>query len=138
MRHDDPRVPEEQQVYARWLDWGTRASLAALVAAFAAYALGLVEPWVPVAELPALWTLPVERYLALTHSPAGWGWIALLGEADYLNFLGVAMLGLVTVACYLRLMPILLARRERLMAGFAFAQILVLLLAASGVLAGGH
>ncbi len=124
--------------YARWLDWGTRISLALLIAAFAAYLFGLLEPWVPLAGLPAAWTLPVDRYLAATESPAGWGWLELAAYGDYANLVGVALLGLVTVACYLRLLVTLLARGERVYAALVLAQVGVLLAAASGLLSGGH
>ena len=126
------------EIYARWLDWGTRIALAALVGAFLAYVTGALAPGVAVADLPRLWRLPVESYLAATAAPSGWGWVGLLGHGDYLNFLGIALLGLVTVAGYLRAVPALLARGERLQAGFAIAQVIVLLVAASGLLAGGH
>jgi hypothetical protein len=128
----------DQQVYARWLDWGTRLSLAVLVAAFLAYVFGLTPAALPLAEMPRFWRLPLERYLALSGSPTGWGWVAMLDKGEYQNLVGVALLGLVTVVCYLRVLPLLLARRERLQAAIAAAQVLVLLLAASGLLAGGH
>ena len=128
----------DQQIYARWLDWGTRISLALLVAAFLAYVFGLAPAALPLADLPRFWTLPLERYLALSGSPTGWGWLAMLDKGEYQNLVGVALLGLVTVACYLRILPALLARRERLQAAIVVAQVLVLLLAASGLLAGGH
>ena len=131
-------VSAEQQLYARWLDWATRVSLAALVAAFLAYAGGLLAPAVAVEDLPRLWVLPVEDYLRTTGVPPGWGWVGLLATGDYLNLVGVALLGLVTVLCYLRILPPLLARGERLQGAFAVAQVVVLLLAASGLLAGGH
>jgi hypothetical protein len=128
----------DQHVYAGWLDWGTRLSLAVLVAAFLAYVFGLTPAALPLAEMPRFWRLPLERYLALSGSPTGWGWVAMLDKGEYQNLVGVALLGLVTVVCYLRVLPLLLARRERLQAAIVAAQVLVLLLAASGLLAGGH
>lgn len=128
----------DQQIYARWLDWGTRLSLAVLVAAFLAYVFGLTPAALPLAEMPRFWRLPLERYLALSGSPTGWGWVAMLDKGEYQNLVGVALLGLVTVVCYLRVLPLLLERRERLQAAIVAAQVLVLLLAASGLLAGGH
>lgn len=137
MSEPDPRLAAEQQLYARWLDAATRFALGVLVAAFLAYLAGVPPPHVPVAELPSLWTLPVERYLERTASPSGWGWLGLLGRGDYLNLVGVSLLCLVSVVCYLRVLP-QLAARSRLQAAIAAAQIAVLLLAASGVFAGGH
>jgi hypothetical protein len=128
----------EQHVYARWLDWGTRISLAVLVAAFLAYVLGVTPAALPLAEVPRFWGLPLERYLALSGAPSGWGWLGMLDKGEYQSMVGVALLGLVTVLCYLRLLPALLARGERLQAAIVVAQVMVLLLAASGVLAGGH
>jgi len=128
----------EQSIYARWLDWGTRISLAVLVAAFLAYVLGVTPAALPLAEVPRFWGLPLERYLALSGAPSGWGWLGMLDKGEYQSMAGVALLGLVTVLCYLRLLPALLARGERLQAAIVVAQVVVLLLAASGVLAGGH
>jgi hypothetical protein len=62
----------------------------------------------------------------------------MLAKGDYLNLIGVALLGFVTVLCYLRVLPLLLRSGERLQSAFAVAQVVVLLLAASGLLAGGH
>jgi hypothetical protein len=128
----------EHRMYARWASWGTRIGLAALVCSFLAYVLALLEPLVPLERLPALWSLPVERYVALTGAPTGWGWLARLGHADYLNVLGIALLASVTMLCYLRLLVSFLRRRDRLQSALAALQILVLLAAASGLLDRAH
>ena len=128
----------EQEVYARWLDWGTRIGLAAVVAGFLAYALGVVEPLVPPERLPELWSLPVERYVALTGAPTGWGWLGLIGKGEPLCLLGIALMSSVTLVCYLRLVVALVRSGSRLSAGIAIAQVVVLLAATSSLLAGGH
>ena len=125
-------------IYARWLAWGTRFALTVLVASFLAYAFGLVEPLVPPQELVRLWTLPVDDYLAATGAPTGWQWLRFLGKGDYLNFVGIALLALVTLVCYARIVPIFVKSDARLHAALALAQVLVLLAAASGLLVGGH
>jgi hypothetical protein len=132
--------PEElvQDIYARWLDGATRAAFAASLIAFAVYAGGLLPPFVPLDALAALWHLPVEEYLARTGAPARWGWMPLIGFSDYLSLACVALIGVVTAACYLAVLPVLLRLGERLQAGLVGAQLAVLLVAASGVLAGGH
>jgi hypothetical protein len=122
-------------IYARWLAWGTRASLTVLIGCFFVYVLGLVEPLVPAAELVRLWTLPVGEYLAASGAPTGWRWLGYLGKGDYLNLLGIAMLCLITALCYARIVPVLL-KSDRLSATLAILQILVLLMAASGLLSG--
>jgi len=131
-------VSEEQQLYGRWLGRGARGGLWLLIACFVVYVLELFEPHVPLHALPSVWSHPVGDYRALTGAPAGWGWLGMLGKGDYLNLLGIAVLALVTVVCYARIVPALLGRGERLQAGMAIAQVLVLLAAASGLLVVGH
>ena len=133
-----PAVSDEQLQYARWLDIGTRIGFGLLVATFALYASGLVAPHIPLAELPSLWALPVDRYLAATGLPTGWGWLRLAGESDVMNFTGIAFLSLVTLGCYLRIAASYLRRGDRAMALIVAAEIVVLLLAASGLVSGGH
>ena len=123
-------VPREQQIYARWLEAGTRIGLGLLVATFAVYALALLEPLVSHRQLAELWTYPVDRYIAATGAPTGWAWLGFLGKGDYLNFIGIAVLALVTVACYARLIAALLRDGARLQAALAALQIVVLLAAA--------
>ena len=120
----------DQEVYARWLDWGTRIALVVLIASFLAYAFALFDPHLPPRELVKLWAFPVDHYIAASGAPTGWGWLQLLHKSDYLIFLGVALLGLVTVLCYARILPLLLGQGERLRAAIAVAQIIVLLGAA--------
>jgi hypothetical protein len=129
--------PEEERVYARWLDWGSRLGLVTLVGTFVVYVLGLLAPVVPVEELPRLWTLPLDRFLQETGAPSGWAWLSKVGHGDYLGLVGVAILCLTTLVCYARLSIVLVRHGERLAAAIVFAQILVLLAAASGFLAGG-
>ena len=82
--------------------------------------------------------MPVERYLALAGAPTGWHWLPLVGYADYLSLFGIALLALATIGGYLRIGARYWRGGERLQAALASAQVLVLLAAASGLLAGGH
>lgn len=129
-RGDMSMAPREQQIYARWLETGTRIGLGLLVATFTIYALALLEPLVSHQRLAELWTLSVDRYIAATGAPTGWNWLQFLGKGDYLNFVGIAMLALVTVTCYARLLAALLRDGLPLQAGVAVLQIAVLLAAA--------
>lgn len=135
----EPEIAEEQLAYANLLDAGMKLGLMVLVVTFAIYAAGALVPQVPLTDLPRYWSLPVKEYLAATGAPTGWGWMALLQRGDYLNFIGIALLASVTIACYLAILPIFVRRRDRAYALLAAAEVLVLVVAASGVLgAGGH
>ena len=125
-------------IYARWLDWGTRIALAVLLVAFFSYLVGMREPWVPLDQLPHVWNLPVRQYLDAISGPRGWGWLALAGKGDFANFAGIALLSLVTLVCYLRLLAGLLSAGRTRYALLAAAQVLVLLAAAAGVFSSAH
>jgi len=127
-----------QAIYARWLDIATRIGFAVSLAAFLVYVTGVVEPFIPLERLPQLWTLPAARFAEATGAPKGWGWLALLGSADYLNLAAIALFGLVTLACYARIVPVLFSAGERLQAWIALAQVLVLAAAAVGIFTGGR
>jgi hypothetical protein len=124
-----------RELYARWLDRATKAGFAIAVLAFLVYVSGAVPAVVPLAELPRYWGMPVSRFIAATGAAQGWAWLRLLGYGDALNLGAVALLALVTPACYARLLPALLAERDWLQAALAAAQLVVLAAAASGLLA---
>ena len=62
----------------------------------------------------------------------------MLGKGDFLNFIGIAILGGVTIICYLAIIPTLLRKKDKAYVAMAFLEVLVLTLAASGILAVGH
>jgi hypothetical protein len=130
-------ISEEQWRYARVLNAGKRAGLACLMVTFIVYLAGWREPHVSPAELPKYWGLPVRDYLAATGAPAGWGWVTLAGRGDFLNFVGIAWLSAVTIVCHLAILPVLFRKKDIPYAVIAVLEVLVLVLAASGILRGG-
>jgi hypothetical protein len=119
-----------QELYARWLDFFTKAAFVVSLITLFLYLSGAVPAFVELRQLPQLWVLPVDRYLELTGAPRGWAWLRLTGYGDYLNFIGICLYALVTLFCYLRVIPPLLRSGERVHAALAIAQVLVLLAAA--------
>jgi hypothetical protein len=134
----DERVPPEHLVYATWLDWGTRTGLVLLVLGFLAYAFGFVEPRIPFERLTQVWGLPLADYRAATGMPAGWEWVSLVAHGDVMNMVGIAVIALVSIACYLRLLPLLAKRGEHALAYIAAAEIVVLVAASAGWIGAGH
>jgi hypothetical protein len=126
-------LDQAQRIAARWFDRGTRFALALLIAGFFAYVTGWLPPQLPPAELARLWHLPLREFLAASNAPTGWAWLALAGRGDYFNVIGIALLASIVAATYLRILPGL-ARRARIYAAIAALEILVLLVAASGLL----
>jgi hypothetical protein len=130
--------PPEQLLYARLLDRGTQLGLLVLVASFAAYALGLLSPHVPLDRLPQLWSHPVAQYLQETASPTGWGWLALVHRGDIAGLVGIVILCGCSLVCLLALVPLYLRRGDRAFVALCLAEVAVVVLAASGWLSGGH
>ena len=139
VEREKPAIAEEQLAYAQVLDLGMKLGLLLLVVTFALYLTGLVAPHIPVEELPRYWSLPVKKYLAATGTHGGWSWVGMLGKGDFLNFLGIAFLAAVAIVCYVAVTPIFFRKNDRIYGVLAVVEVLVLVLAASGVLGvGGH
>jgi hypothetical protein len=131
-------VSEEQVIYAGLLDIGMKVGIAILLVTFTLYVLGVLQPVVPLQELPKYWSMPVGKYLAATGVDTGWSWVYLLHRGDFLNFAGIAFLSAVTIFCYLRILPISFRNGERVFAAILGAEALVLVPGASGILSAGH
>ena len=93
---------------------------------------GLLTPVVPMEKLPSLWRLSADQYLAATGVSQGWAWLAHLNRADMLAILGVACLALCSLPCVLALVPLYWSRGDRVYVLLCVAQVVVLLVSASG------
>jgi hypothetical protein len=133
-----PPASDIHQRYASLLNWGTRAGLVMLILSFAAYAFGLLTPHVPVERLPSLWNLPAATYHELTHTPKEFDLIAMIKHGDRINMIGIAVLAGCSLPPLLALIPLFLRRRDIFYAIMCALEVVVLLLAASGVLTSGH
>jgi hypothetical protein len=122
--------------YARWLDALTRLASTATLAAFALYLAGVPAPAIPIADLPQLWNLPLDEYLARTGAPTGWTWLGEIGRSDYLCYAGLSLFAFVVLLCNLSIVVPLARRGDRLTAALVAAQALVLAIAASGLISG--
>jgi hypothetical protein len=133
------RATEEQLAYAKLLDLGMKVGLLSLVVTFAIYLSGILTPHIPVNELPKFWSMSVHKYLETTGIHPGWSWLGMLGKGDFLNFTGIAFLAGVTLLCYVRIIPILFRKKDTVYGLIAILEVVVLALAASGILkSGGH
>ena len=137
---------EEQLLYARILDWGMYFGLGILLLTFGLYLTGAIAPAIPLEEVSNYWTLSAYEYLEVTnheflqrdHVVDGWQWLYVLNMSDYLNFVGIAILALVTIVCYLGILPTLFKKKDWIYLAIAVTEIVVLALAASGQVSGGH
>jgi hypothetical protein len=133
------KATQEQMNYARILEKGMMIGLLLLIVTFIIYLTGIVSSYLPVEDLSKFWGLSVHEYLEHTNIQSGWAWLNMLNKSDFLNFVGIAFLAGITVICYIRIIPMLFRKKDVVYGVLAVLEVLVLLLAASGLLkAGGH
>ncbi|NHM27407.1 DUF1634 domain-containing protein [Desulfofundulus sp. TPOSR] len=132
-------VAPEQLAYANVLLYGSWLGIALLLLTNIIYLTGLVKPYIEPAMLPQYWGMKASEFVQVAHMPTGWGWFNMLGYSDFLNFIGMALLAALTIVGYLILLPAYLSKKDVPYTFIVLAEVVVLVLAASGVLAvGGH
>lgn len=133
-RQPEVDVSDVQRTYARWLWAGGRLAMLGLLASFALYVSGALDARVPPSELYRYWHLRSREYVQATGAPAGWCCLTWPPPAETLCLLPIAALASLSLACYLRVLPMAVRRRFRVMSVLLALEVLVLALAASGVL----
>ena len=139
MANEKTKASEEQMAYAGVLNVGMWLGLLILVITFLVYLSGALPTFVPISDLPNYWGMRVHDFNHELHAPTGWGWVAMIGKGDYLNFIGIAILSGLTMLCYIVILPILIRKKQTAYVVIAIIEVLVLALAASGIMkVGGH
>ncbi len=128
----------EQLLYARILNKGMLLGIVILLITFAIYVFGIMDPYILVEDLASYWQMSSHDFLEHLEISQGWSWVTMLGYGDFLNFIGIAFLSGVTIICYAAIVPTLLRNNDKVYATLAVLEVLVLVLAAAGILTGGH
>lgn len=138
--HSQAHKPSKEQIiYANLLFIGMLAGIVIMLITYAIYLTGMLSAHVDLQVISANWGKGIHEYLEITHSPQGWGWLALLGKGDFLNYIGFVLLALMTIFCYAVLVRGYARQKDWIFTAISILEILVLALAASGLLgAGGH
>ncbi len=129
-------VPAEQKRYATFLKFGAWSGIALLVISYTIYLMGLLDPYVPFKQLQEYWALQSGKYVEKANLPANWGWVSLIDHADFLNFIGIALLGLLTIVGLLTLIPTYIKKKNWCYLVIVCLQVIVLAISASGLLTG--
>ena len=133
------QASEEQVAYAKVLNIVMFLGLAIMMVTFIIYIFGILPAFIPPQDIPQYWGMKSSNFIHTFHAPTGWSWLALTNKGDYLNFVGIAILAGLTVLCYLVMLPILMRKKDTAYVVIAIIEVLVLVLAASGILkSGGH
>ena len=132
------KATPEQLLYAKILEWGMYLGLLILLVTFGLYALGIVDPYIPLDKISTYWSYNVYDYLEHAGIKDGWGWLGMLKYGDFINFIGIAILAGVTLICYAAIVPTLLKNKDTAYAIMAALEVIILGAAASGIIAVGH
>ncbi|HDZ62506.1 MAG TPA: hypothetical protein ENH40_05115 [Nitrospirae bacterium] len=133
------QASEEQVLYANILNKGMMIGLLLLIITFIIYAAGILSPKIPLEQVQHYWVMPVNDYLHESGIHAGWAWLGNLRYGDMLNFIPIAFLSILTVICYLAILPGLIRKKDTPYVVLAIIEVIVLCTAASGILgSGGH
>lgn len=131
------KASEEQLVYAGILEKGMQFGLLGLIITFVIYMAGILPAKIPVDQVQNYWGMSVHEYLAATGMEPGWTWLRFVGNGDFINFIPIAILAGATILCFLAVIPVFLKKNDKVYAIIGALEVLVLVLAASGVLKGG-
>jgi hypothetical protein len=124
---------DEQKKYANMLSVGRKVGLISILVALGVYVFGVVPPKVPVELLPQYWGLSSKEFMNSAGLQPGWSWVGLYKYGDIMSYFGVAILGAVSAICYAAIIPGLLRKKDYAFVLIAVAEVLVLALAASGI-----
>ena len=128
----------EQELYADILQKGMLIGLLALFITFAIYALGIIKPYISLDNISAYWSMNVHDYLKHAKIETGWGWLSMLNYSDFLNFIGIAILAGASIVCYIAIIPTLFKNDDKVFGVIAILEVIILSLAASGILTVGN
>jgi hypothetical protein len=137
MDNEALKPTKEQIIYANLLLMGMLAGIAIMTITYVIYVSGLLSSHVDMTVIASNWGKGIHEYLEITQSPQGWGWLTLLGKGDFLNYIGFTLLGVLTIICYLVLVRGYFRQKNWIFFTISVLEILVLSLAASGLLGGG-
>jgi hypothetical protein len=137
MNTPQSNAPAEQITYANMLFYGCWSGLAVMLVTYLLYISGIMEPYVSMELVTKYWSMPVHEYLTQNNVPTGWGWATLLTKGDFLNFVGIALLGGLTIVCYIPIIFAYLKKKDMPFAIIATLEVIVLCVAASGLVGGG-
>ena len=127
-----------QLTYATVLSWTSTLGMILIVAGYIIYVFELLPVAVSPAEIAMHWHLRASELHAAVSVPSGWDWVQHLGKGDVMSYASIVYLSSVTMFCLAVIIPVFLKEKDSIYTVLTTLQVLVLLLAAVGVISGGH
>lgn len=137
-KREEQHVDETQLHYADILHWVAIIGFVFLILTFGLYVSGTLPSLVNPSEVPQMWHLQSEAFLQQTGLSTGWEWVEDIAHGDILTFASLIFLASGTIICFAITLVIFIKKKEWAYTVFVALEIVVLLTAASGLVAGGH
>ena len=135
----DLKPMPEQIAYANILFIGAWSGIVLMMVTYILYVSGIMSPHVDILVITQNWNKGVDEFLKIINAPHGWGWVTLLNKGDFLNYLGLVFIAVLTIICYIFLIIGYGKRNDWAYFAICLIEVLVLATAASGILgSGGH
>lgn len=130
-----------QLAYAKTLDVVSHGVLLLMVAGYLAYMMQLLPLSLPVESIAANWHLSASAMQAKLHPSCGWECFSSLPallHGDALSYASVVFLAMSTLICLITAAVVFSSEKRSLFLVITTLQVVVLLVAASGIMTRGH
>ncbi len=134
---NSPGTEKVQLVYARVLNTASHVAIFFLAAGYLIYILQLLPSSVPIESIAGNWHLSASEMQQKIHTPSTWVFFStpgILFNGDIVSYLSIFYLSMVTVICLAVAAVIFYRGKNYLYTTITILQVLVLLIAASGVI----
>jgi len=138
MKNEKNRYASDAQlILAKLYHGASIIGLTLIAAAFTLYAAGVLSSNVTVAEVTSYWHLDAAAYAEQTGTPVGWGFLKELFRGDCLTFGSLLFMAMAVILSLAIMVAVFMRKRKPEFAVMALLHIVILLVAAAGVVSGG-
>jgi hypothetical protein len=130
-------ISKTQKRYAHVLYWVAAVGQILLVLGYIIYVSKLLPRETPIERITQAWHLSAAELTDELGLETGWNWIRKLSYGDSISYGALVMLALGTNICLLVAAVSYFREKNRKYAFIVILQIVVLLVAASGIVSGG-
>ena len=138
MNNNHAHPNNAQLVYAHVLHWVSTLGIVLVVSGFAVYVFELLPLSVSIDDIAGNWHRSAAELNHQFHLPTGWVWVSDILKGDVLSFASVAYLAAATIVCLVAVTGVFFNEKNVIYSIISILQILVLVIAASGVIGSGH
>lgn len=140
-KHDGSYADRVQLAYAKTLDFVSHAVMLLMAIGYLVYMLQLLPLTVPVETVAGNWHLSAHDLQAKLHLASGWSCfmdLPAMLHGDAVSYASIVFLSMATILCLATAVAVFFSEGNKLFLTIATLQVVVLLVAASGIMTRGH